>query len=125
MKIKYKIFIFLFISCSLFSQERIGEPKNMITSRQASTLQVESMPYDLIIPFIEDNLFGFCVEVYDLTFSGSPDAFGAFDVFSKEPIFDSKLFKLPNFFASSHRASLTSEGIHNMGMAAIDGLLKK
>ena len=55
----------------------------------------------------------------------NPEAFGAFDVFSKEPIFDSKLFKLPNFFASSHRASLTSEGIHNMGMAAIDGLLKK
>ena len=52
-------------------------------------------------------------------------AFGAFDVFKKEPIFNSKLFKLPNFFASSHRASLTNEGIFNMGMAAIDGLLKK
>ena len=53
------------------------------------------------------------------------EAFGAFDVFKKEPIFNSKLFKLPNFFASSHRASLTSEGIFKMGMAAIDGLLKK
>jgi len=53
------------------------------------------------------------------------EAFGAFDVFKKEPIFNSKLFKLPNFFASSHRASLTNEGIFNMGMAAIDGLLKK
>ena len=53
------------------------------------------------------------------------EAFGAFDVFKKEPIFNSKLFKLPNFFASSHRASLTNEGILNMGMAAIDGLLKK
>ena len=55
----------------------------------------------------------------------NPEAFGAFDVFKKEPIFDSKLFKLPNFFASSHRASLTNQGIHNMGIAAIDGLLKK
>ena len=53
------------------------------------------------------------------------EAFGAFDVFKKEPIFNSKLFKLPNFFASSHRASLTNEGIFNMGMASIDGLLKK
>ena len=52
-------------------------------------------------------------------------AFGAFDVFKKEPIFNSKLFNLSNFFASSHRASLTNEGIFNMGMAAIDGLLKK
>ena len=53
------------------------------------------------------------------------EAFAAFDVFKKEPVFNSKLFKLPNFFASSHRASLTNEGIFNMGMAAIDGLLKK
>jgi phosphoglycerate dehydrogenase-like enzyme len=55
----------------------------------------------------------------------NPEAFAAFDVFKKEPVFNSKLFKLPNFFASSHRASLTNEGIFNMGMAAIDGLLKK
>jgi len=53
------------------------------------------------------------------------EAFAAFDVFKKEPIFNSQLFKLANFFASSHRASLTNEGIFNMGMAAIDGLLKK
>ena len=53
------------------------------------------------------------------------EAFAAFDVFKKEPVFNSKLFKLPNFFASSHRASLTNEGIFNMGIAAIDGLLKK
>ena len=55
----------------------------------------------------------------------NPDAFGAFDVFKKEPNFSSKLYGLPNFFASSHRASLTNEGIDNMGMAAINGLLKK
>ena len=57
--------------------------------------------------------------------TNNPEAFAAFDVFKKEPVFNSKLFKLPNFFASSHRASLTNEGIFNMGMAAIDGLLKK
>lgn len=55
----------------------------------------------------------------------NPDAFGAFDVFKKEPNFSSKLYSLPNFFASSHRASLTNEGIENMGIAAINGLLKK
>jgi len=51
-------------------------------------------------------------------------AFGAFDVFRKEPNFKSNLYTLSNFFGSSHRASLTNEGIYNMGMAAIDGLLK-
>jgi len=84
MKIKYKIFIFFLSSLTLFSQERIGESKNMINSRQASNLQVESMPYDLIVPFIEENLFGFCVEIYDLTFSGSPDSFGAFTYSGEE-----------------------------------------
>ena len=78
MKIKYKIFIFLLSSLTLFSQDRIGESKNMINSRQASNLQVDNIPYDLIVPFIEENLFGFCVEIYDLTFTGSPDSFGAF-----------------------------------------------
>ena len=84
MKIKYKIFILFLSSITLFSQERIGESKNMINSRQASNLQVESMPYDLIVPFIEENLFGFCVEIYDLTFSGSPDSFGAFTYSGEE-----------------------------------------
>jgi len=65
----------------------------------------------------EDDLYQFL--------KNNSEAFGAFDVFKKEPIFNSKLFKLPNFFASSHRASLTNEGVFNMGMAAIDGLLKK
>ena len=77
MKIKYKIFI-LFHYFNTFSQERKGESKNMNSSRQASNLQVDNIPYDMIIPFIEENLFGFCVEVFDLSYSGSPDAFGAF-----------------------------------------------
>ena len=78
MEIKYKIFILFFYSFTLFSQDRIGEAKNMINSRQASNLQVENIPFDLIVPFIEENLFGFCVEIYDLTFTGSPESFGAF-----------------------------------------------
>ena len=84
MKIKYKIFILFFITLTLFSQERKGESKNMNSIRQASNLQVDNIPYDMIIPFIEENLFGFCVEVFDLSFSGSPDAFGAFSYSGNE-----------------------------------------
>jgi len=52
----------------------------------------------------------------------NPDAFAAFDVFAEEPALDNPLFKLPNFFGTSHRSSLTHEGINAMGLAAIDGL---
>ena len=49
-------------------------------------------------------------------------AFASFDVFEHEPAFKSPLLKLDNFFASSHRASLTEQGIQSMGIAAINGL---
>jgi len=52
----------------------------------------------------------------------NPDAFAAFDVYAEEPVFDSPLFSLSNFFGTSHRASLTNEGIDSMGTAAIRGL---
>ena len=51
-----------------------------------------------------------------------PDSFAAFDVFSDEPVKDKTLFNLDNFFGTSHRSSLTYEGINAMGMAAITGL---
>ena len=49
-------------------------------------------------------------------------AFASFDVFEHEPAFKSPLLELDNFFASSHRASLTDQGIESMGIAAINGL---
>jgi lactate dehydrogenase-like 2-hydroxyacid dehydrogenase len=52
----------------------------------------------------------------------NPESFAAFDVFLKEPVLNSPLFTLNNFFGTSHRASLTYEGINAMGMAAIKGL---
>jgi len=51
-----------------------------------------------------------------------PESFAAFDVFSDEPVKDKTLFNLDNFFGTSHRSSLTHEGINAMGMAAITGL---
>jgi D-3-phosphoglycerate dehydrogenase len=54
--------------------------------------------------------------------SNNPDSFASFDVFSDEPAVDNPLFKLPNFFGTSHRSSLTHEGIIAMGLAAIAGL---
>lgn len=54
--------------------------------------------------------------------SNNPDAFAAFDVFQEEPAIENPLFELPNFFGTSHRSSLTHEGINAMGLAAIAGL---
>ena len=54
--------------------------------------------------------------------SNNPDAFAAFDVFAEEPALENPLFELPNFFGTSHRSSLTHEGINAMGLAAIAGL---
>ena len=54
--------------------------------------------------------------------SNNTDSFASFDVFSDEPAVDNPLFKLPNFFGTSHRSSLTHEGIIAMGLAAIAGL---
>ena len=54
--------------------------------------------------------------------SSNPDAFAAFDVFAEEPAVNNPLFNLKNFFGTSHRSSLTFEGINSMGMAAINGL---
>ena len=54
--------------------------------------------------------------------SANPEAFAAFDVFNEEPVKDNALFLLDNFFGTSHRSSLTYEGINAMGLAAIAGL---
>ena len=54
--------------------------------------------------------------------SNNPDSFAAFDVYAEEPSTGNPLFELPNFFGTSHRSSLTHEGINAMGLAAIDGL---
>jgi phosphoglycerate dehydrogenase-like enzyme len=54
--------------------------------------------------------------------SNNPDSFASFDVFLEEPALENPLFELPNFFGTSHRSSLTHEGIIAMGLAAIAGL---
>ena len=54
--------------------------------------------------------------------SENPCSFAGFDVFKKEPAINNSLFELKNFFGTSHRSSLTNEGILSMGMAAINGL---
>ena len=62
----------------------------------------------------EEDLYNFLVKNHN--------AFAGFDVYEEEPSFDNPLLKLPNFFGTSHRSSLTNEGINAMGMAAINGL---
>ncbi|MBD62887.1 MAG: phosphoglycerate dehydrogenase [Gammaproteobacteria bacterium] len=54
--------------------------------------------------------------------NNNPGAYAGFDVFKEEPAFNNPLLKLPNFFGTSHRSSLTNEGIYSMGIAAINGL---
>lgn len=62
----------------------------------------------------EQDLYNFLI--------ANPQAFAAFDVYKDEPAINNPLFELPNFFGTSHRSSLTHEGINAMGLAAIDGL---
>ena len=54
--------------------------------------------------------------------SENPRSYAGFDVYKEEPAINNPLFKLKNFFGTSHRSSLTNEGILSMGMAAINGL---
>ena len=54
--------------------------------------------------------------------SENPFSYAGFDVYKEEPAINNSLFKLRNFFGTSHRSSLTNEGILSMGMAAINGL---
>ena len=54
--------------------------------------------------------------------SEKPHSYAGFDVYKEEPAINNPLFKLKNFFGTSHRSSLTNEGILSMGMAAINGL---
>ena len=64
----------------------------------------------------EDALFSFL--------KNNPESFASFDVFETEPAFNNKLLSLDNFFATSHRASLSLDGILSMGRAALEGLVK-
>jgi len=62
----------------------------------------------------EVDLYNFLVE--------NQTAFAGFDVYEEEPAFENPLLQLSNFFGTSHRSSLTTEGINAMGIAAINGL---
>ena len=62
----------------------------------------------------ETDLYNFLVE--------NQTAFVGCDVYEEEPAFENPLLQLSNFFGTSHRSSLTTEGINAMGIAAINGL---
>ena len=76
----YKIIIFFSLSvATVFSQKRVVQESNQLpSSRNSSLLQVDIIPFDLIESFIEENLFGFCVDVYDLNVIASPGSVGSF-----------------------------------------------
>ena len=94
----------------------LPETKDMISKKELSLLKTSIS--------IINTARGGIVNESDLHafLSRNPDAFAAFDVFAEEPALDNPLFKLPNFFGTSHRSSLTHEGINAMGLAAIAGL---
>ena len=94
----------------------LEETENIISSKELSLLKSS-------VSIINTARGGIVNEPALHTFlSNNPDAFAAFDVFAEEPALENPLFELPNFFGTSHRSSLTHEGINAMGLAAIAGL---
>ena len=94
----------------------LAETENIISIKELSFLKAS-------VSIINTARGGIVNEPALHTFlSNNPDAFAAFDVFAEEPALENQLFKLPNFFGTSHRSSLTHEGISAMGLAAIAGL---
>ena len=94
----------------------LKETKNLISSRELSQLKPSICIVNTARGGIvdEDDLY--------LFLQANPHAFAGFDVYDEEPAFKNPLLKLPNFFGTSHRSSLTNEGINSMGIAAINGL---
>lgn len=96
-------------------------PLNNETNNILTSFELNKLKYNVCIINTarggivnEKDLYHFLLE--------NPAAFAGFDVFLEEPAFDNILLSLPNFFGTSHRSSLTNEGIDAMGLAAIDGL---
>ena len=94
----------------------LPETQNIISTKELSLLKQSVCIINTARGGIvnENSLHGFL--------SNNPDTFAAFDVYAEEPAVENRLFELPNFFGTSHRSSLTHEGINAMGLAAIAGL---
>jgi len=93
-----------------------NETKNIISSKELKQLKTNVCIINTARGGIvnEENLHDFLLD--------NPYAFAGFDVYREEPALNNPLLKLSNFFGTSHRSSLTNEGINSMGMAAINGL---
>ena len=94
----------------------LPETKNIISSNELNQLKPNICIINTARGGVvnEDHLHSFLLS--------NPHAFAGFDVYQEEPALNNPLFTLPNFFGTSHRSSLTNEGINSMGMAAINGL---
>ena len=94
----------------------LPETKNIISSNELNQLKPNICIINTARGGVvnEDHLYSFLIS--------NPNAFAGFDVYKEEPALNNPLFTLPNFFGTSHRSSLTNEGINSMGMAAINGL---
>ena len=93
-----------------------NETKNIISLKELNQLKSNVCIINTARGGIvnEEGLHNFLLE--------NPSAFAGFDVYEEEPALNNPLLELPNFFGTSHRSSLTKEGINHMGMAAINGL---
>jgi len=93
-----------------------NETKNIISSNELKELKTNVCIINTARGGIlnEKNLYDFLLD--------NPSAFAGVDVYEEEPATNNPLLELSNFFGTSHRSSLTNEGINSMGMAAINGL---
>ena len=62
-----KITFFVLLSSVMYSQKRVVlEREETFSKRSSSLLEVDVIPFGQFESFIEESLFGFCVDIYDM-----------------------------------------------------------
>ena len=80
-----KITCFVFLTSVIYSQKRIVlEHEETFSKRSSSLLEVDVIPFGQVQSFIEESLFGFCVDIYDMNITSSPGSIGAFSYFGDD-----------------------------------------
>ena len=67
-----KITFFVLLSSVIYSQKRVVlEHEETFSKISSSLLEVDVIPFGQVQSFIEESLFGFCVDIYDINITSS------------------------------------------------------